>query len=148
MLSFPFHTQLKKKNVSPSGFPFCNIITGKDKTSPSNSPYCWVRSFQNPKFNDSVHQVLVVLCCGLENWVCSLKAVSHLDSVTWLAVCVTVPHALSALSSLQGNRCQQSCMTGFFHDKQEGTCKPCHKACATCAGESRGQGSGTVWKHP
>uniref|UniRef100_A0A8P4K715 Proprotein convertase subtilisin/kexin type 5a n=1 Tax=Dicentrarchus labrax TaxID=13489 RepID=A0A8P4K715_DICLA len=40
-----------------------------------------------------------------------------------------------------GNRCQQSCVAGFYHDKQEGTCKPCHKACATCAGESTGQGS-------
>lgn len=56
--------------------------------------------------------------------------------------CLRVPHALSALSSLQGNRCQQSCEAGFYHDKQEGTCKPCHKACATCAGKSAGQGPG------
>lgn len=48
---------------------------------------------------------------------------------------VTVPHALSALRSLQGNRCQQSCTPGFYHESGEGVCKPCDRACATCAGE-------------
>uniref|UniRef100_A0A4W6C5K8 Proprotein convertase subtilisin/kexin type 5a n=1 Tax=Lates calcarifer TaxID=8187 RepID=A0A4W6C5K8_LATCA len=37
-------------------------------------------------------------------------------------------------TSLQGNRCQRSCAAGFYHDEQEGACKPCHRACATCAG--------------
>ncbi|XP_068190180.1 proprotein convertase subtilisin/kexin type 5 [Antennarius striatus] len=37
-------------------------------------------------------------------------------------------------TSLQGNRCQQSCTAGFYHDEQEGTCEPCHQACSTCAG--------------
>uniref|UniRef100_A0A3B3ZHQ8 Growth factor receptor domain-containing protein n=1 Tax=Periophthalmus magnuspinnatus TaxID=409849 RepID=A0A3B3ZHQ8_9GOBI len=36
--------------------------------------------------------------------------------------------------SLQGNQCLRSCPAGFYHDKQESICKPCHKACATCAG--------------
>uniref|UniRef100_A0A3P8N849 P/Homo B domain-containing protein n=1 Tax=Astatotilapia calliptera TaxID=8154 RepID=A0A3P8N849_ASTCA len=35
---------------------------------------------------------------------------------------------------LQGNRCQRSCAAGFYHDPQEVACKPCHQACATCAG--------------
>uniref|UniRef100_A0A3Q4GEQ2 Proprotein convertase subtilisin/kexin type 5-like n=1 Tax=Neolamprologus brichardi TaxID=32507 RepID=A0A3Q4GEQ2_NEOBR len=35
---------------------------------------------------------------------------------------------------LQGNRCQRSCAPGFYHDPQEAACKPCHQACATCAG--------------
>lgn len=70
-----------------------------------------------------------------EKRACSLKAVTHLCGVTWLTECVTVPHALCALCSLQGNRCQPSCAPGFYHDTQEGTCKPCHTACATCAGK-------------
>ncbi|KAF7217345.1 proprotein convertase subtilisin/kexin type 5-like, partial [Nothobranchius furzeri] len=45
-----------------------------------------------------------------------------------------VPHALSAPSSLQGNRCQRSCVEGLYHESQGDKCKPCHKACATCAG--------------
>lgn len=61
-LSFPFHTQLENKHVS--SFLFCNILTWNI----SNSPYCWVRSFQNAVFTDSVHQVLVVVCCRLGNW--------------------------------------------------------------------------------
>uniref|UniRef100_A0A3B5KPR5 Proprotein convertase subtilisin/kexin type 5a n=1 Tax=Xiphophorus couchianus TaxID=32473 RepID=A0A3B5KPR5_9TELE len=36
-------------------------------------------------------------------------------------------------TSLQGNRCQRSCDDGFYHDAQEDECRPCHKACATCA---------------
>lgn len=55
--------------------------------------------------------------------------------------CLRVPHAPSALSSLQGNRCQQSCAAGFYHDGQGGACEPCDKACATCAGEGAGQGA-------
>lgn len=58
-----------------------------------------------------------------------------------VCVCHAGPHALSALSSLQGNRCQQSCLAGFYHDEQKAACKPCHEACATCAGEGRGQRS-------
>ncbi|KAF3701904.1 Proprotein convertase subtilisin/kexin type 5 [Channa argus] len=52
--------------------------------------------------------------------------------------CVTCLHFFLKFknnTSLQGNRCQQSCTAGFYHDKQEGSCKSCHKACATCAGE-------------
>lgn len=59
-----------------------------------------------------------------------------------LSVCACVsprPHALSTLFSLQGNRCQQSCLAGFYYDEQTATCKPCHEACVTCAGEGRGQ---------
>ncbi|MED6272463.1 hypothetical protein CHARACLAT_030681, partial [Characodon lateralis] len=37
-------------------------------------------------------------------------------------------------TSLQGNRCQRSCDDGFYHDMQEDECRPCHEACATCAG--------------
>lgn len=100
-----------------------------------------VRSF--PECCDSVRQVLVVVCCGLENWDCGLKGYESSWRCHMIGcVCVTVPHALFALSSLQGNRCQQSCAAGFYHEKQEGACLPCHKACATCAGKSTGQGAG------
>uniref|UniRef100_A0A3B3TR18 Proprotein convertase subtilisin/kexin type 5a n=1 Tax=Poecilia latipinna TaxID=48699 RepID=A0A3B3TR18_9TELE len=60
----------------------------------------------------------------------------HLTEGTDTCTCVTVPHALSALSSLQGNRCQRSCDGGFYHVAQEDECRPCDKACATCAGEN------------
>ncbi|CAF96055.1 unnamed protein product, partial [Tetraodon nigroviridis] len=46
--------------------------------------------------------------------------------------------APSAFRSLQGTRCQQSCPPGFYHDGEEGACKPCDRACATCAGERPG----------
>lgn len=51
----------------------CAVSSLENKTSLSNTPYCWVRSFRNTVFTDSVHQVHVVVCCGLENWVYSLK---------------------------------------------------------------------------
>ncbi|XP_063066379.1 proprotein convertase subtilisin/kexin type 5 isoform X2 [Engraulis encrasicolus] len=35
--------------------------------------------------------------------------------------------------SLVGNRCQKSCAVGTYLSA-EGTCEPCHPACATCAG--------------
>lgn len=64
--------------------------------------------------------------------------------------CVTVSHALSALRSLQANRCQQSCTPGFYHDGEEGACKPCDRACATCAGERPGPQTldTPLWRHP
>uniref|UniRef100_A0A669EEH4 Proprotein convertase subtilisin/kexin type 5a n=1 Tax=Oreochromis niloticus TaxID=8128 RepID=A0A669EEH4_ORENI len=39
------------------------------------------------------------------------------------------------------NTCTRSCAAGFYHDPQEVACRPCHQACATCAGESGGQKS-------
>lgn len=72
-------------------------------------------------------------CCGLKIGVCGPESSRRCRMIG--CPCVTVPHALSALRSLQGNRCQQSCTPGFYHESGEGVCKPCDGACATCAGE-------------
>uniref|UniRef100_A0AAQ5YY62 SPC3 n=1 Tax=Amphiprion ocellaris TaxID=80972 RepID=A0AAQ5YY62_AMPOC len=80
-------------------------------------------------------------CSGSRSDQCtSCQPGHHLTEGTNTCTCVTVPHALSTLSSLYGNRCQRSCAAGFYHDMQDGDCKPCHKACATCAGESEVKG--------
>lgn len=132
----PLHTAHKRK-MCPD-FHFCSIIKGKSKTA-------------------QIHHIVKLvswLQCSLTQsnkswWWCALGWKTELAlKRQWVITmvlhdlcaceCATMPHPLPSRSSLQGNRCQRSCSAGYYHDKQEDECRPCHQACATCAGESSG----------
>uniref|UniRef100_A0A3B3BUC8 SPC3 n=1 Tax=Oryzias melastigma TaxID=30732 RepID=A0A3B3BUC8_ORYME len=103
-------------------FSFCQSCTG------SRSDQC---TSCQPGYHLTEETSTCSASCGDNYYLDHGSAVTHL----------CVPHALCALCSLQGNRCQPSCAPGFYHDTQEGTCKPCHTACATCAGKCQSAGS-------
>lgn len=133
MLSFPFHTQ----PTEWISCPFCRIFTGKDKTCLLHSPHCLKLDLSRTLWLSSP------CTCGGELWVGNLSLQSKGSESRWRCHMIDYVRlfsrchgALSALSSLQGNRCQQSCEAGFYHGGQDGACQACHHACATCAGES------------
>ena len=108
-----------------------------------------VRSF--PECCDSVRQVLVVVCCGLENWDCGLKGYES----SWrchMIGCVCVCHgATCSLRPLQSaGESVPAELRGGVLPRKAGRRVPALSQGLRylCRWEhrSRGQGSGSVWK--